>query len=426
MDVRLLILSWQFNTIHQTTTSMTNRLMLKRNITLAIFFVLAIVKLDAQKSITNYIFGHSLIHHEFQVNPTPSQETSVPHWMHFLSDAAGHQYEVSGQYGFLPQHDNLPPFAQWGFDFVPGAWDSDYETFADADFNTIIITPGNFIQWQSPTLNYPGESVSPISATEDIFEWCIQQESSLNFYIYENWPDMGPFLNNGFPPTESEWNAYNENLNNEFHDWFIDYHNSVSENFPDACVSLIPVGSLISSLLSAAPFNEIEVSDLYEDDAPHGQASIYFLSALITYMTIYEEMAPLDYTVESIVHPVIAENYEVIVETFWNDLNEFSLSDDSEVFCNEPLIVSSLSESIDDRTFVLRPNPAHQYISIDSKMNVSSATIFDLYGNAMLDANVDSMDNSTIDVSNLESGMYILFIRDESNMVTSQRKFIKQ
>ncbi len=403
---------------------MTKRLI--NTTSLVILFVLVYSQLCAQKNITNYIFGHSLIHHEFQVNPTPSQETSVPHWVHFLANAAGHEYSVSGQYGFLPQHANLPPFAQWGFDFVEGAWDSDYESFADANFNTILITPGNFIQWQPPNSNYPGESVSPISATEDIFEWCLQQDPGLNFYIYENWPDMAPFLSNGFPPSESEWNSYNENLNNEFHNWFSDYHNALSENFPDVCVNLIPVGSLISQLLNTAPYNQIEVSDLYEDDAPHGQASIYFLSAVITYMVIYEEMAPLDYNVESIIHPVIAENYEEIVETFWIGLNEFSINSAGEVFCDDPPVLSSISETIDSQNLVLRPNPVSQFINIDSQLNASKVTIFDVYGDRVLDVNLDQIDQASIDVSGLENGMYILSITDEINTSYSQRKFVKQ
>lgn len=129
-----------------------------------------------QKAIRTFIFGHSLIHHELQLHPTPSQETSVPHWSHFFAEAAGHSYAVSGQYGFLPQHANLPPIAQWGFDFVQGAWDSDNEPFSAADFTSILITPGNFIQWQGPADNYYNEDISPLEATTSIMDWCVEQE----------------------------------------------------------------------------------------------------------------------------------------------------------------------------------------------------------------------------------------------------------
>ena len=46
--------------------------------TVALFVLLAI-ELSAQRNERAFIFDHSLIHHELQVNATPSQETSIPH-----------------------------------------------------------------------------------------------------------------------------------------------------------------------------------------------------------------------------------------------------------------------------------------------------------------------------------------------------------
>jgi len=217
---------------------------------LVLFYLTLAIEANCQATIRSFIFGHSLINHEFQINVTPSQETSVPHWFHLLAEEGGHNYAVSGQYGFLPQHRNLPPIAQWGFDIVDGAWESDYEPFAVADFTNIMITPGNFIQWQNPSENYPYESFSPIDATNEIFDWCQEQEDGLKFYIYENWPDMGSFLGNGFPPTNAEWSLYNEFLNSEFHNWFLEYHDEVIDAHPEVCVKMIPVGPVISNLLS--------------------------------------------------------------------------------------------------------------------------------------------------------------------------------
>ena len=112
----------------------------------------------AQNSVSTFIFGNSLVNHELQVNITSSQETSVPHWFEFLADEAGYAYAVSGQYGFLNTHvNNLPPVSQWWFDTVAGAWDSDNQLFSDVNFDNIIITPANFIQWQGPADNYFGQ-----------------------------------------------------------------------------------------------------------------------------------------------------------------------------------------------------------------------------------------------------------------------------
>ncbi|MDF1694650.1 MAG: hypothetical protein P1U56_02405, partial [Saprospiraceae bacterium] len=151
-----------------------NNIVIRLGLSLGIF-CFWLFSINAQKDVRSFIFGHSLINHEAQVNPTPSQETSIPHWMHFLAEAGGNTYAVSGQYGFLPQHANLPPIAQWGFDFATGAWESDYEPFSAANFTNILITPANFIQWQGPEENYFGETISPIDATKTIVDWCIEQ-----------------------------------------------------------------------------------------------------------------------------------------------------------------------------------------------------------------------------------------------------------
>lgn len=291
------------------------------------------------QEVRNFIFGHSLINHEFEVEPpVPSQETSVPHWLYQLATHAGKEYAASGQYGFLPQHRNVPPIAQWGFDIVPFAWDSDNVPFADADFTDILITPGNFIQWQPPTENYFNETFSPIEATTDIIAWSLEQEPGMDIYLYENWPDMAPFLGSGIPPTESEWQAYNDYLQGDFHQWNLDYRNGVQATFPDDCVKMIPVGPAISDVLLSEPFASIPFDDLYEDDAPHGRPTLYFLAAIATYMAYYEERPPLDYDPEQIIHSIVRDNYELAVDIIWQ-----RLVTEGEVFCTQPTAVDDAS-----------------------------------------------------------------------------------
>lgn len=55
-------------------------------LTLLVAAMICSLSLNAQDTLKTFIFGHSLINHEAQINTTPSQETSVPHWFHFLAD----------------------------------------------------------------------------------------------------------------------------------------------------------------------------------------------------------------------------------------------------------------------------------------------------------------------------------------------------
>ena len=381
--------------------------------------------LSSQSNIRTFIFGHSLIHHEVQVNPTPSQETSIPHWFHFLTEAGGHEFAVSGQYGFLPQHANVPPIAQWGFDVVEGAWDSDNEPFSEADFNSILITPGNFIQWQGPAVNYPSENISPVSATNTVFNWCIEQEEELVFYIYENWPEMAPFLTNEFPPEPNEWQAYNEYLNGDFHDWFVEYHQLIKEDFPDVCISMIPVGPIISKLLNDEPFNAIPIDELYEDDAPHGRATTYFLASLITYMATLEEKASTDIIVDPIIHQIIQNNYTDVVDFIWYELQTYVNEEGgSSVFCNTPT-VSTSDVYRKAYEFTLVPNPVKDILFVNG---ISKDFVIDIYnasGEILCKDYIVSDGSDYISTSSFTPGIYTVVAQSLDGREYQSRRFLK-
>ena len=278
-------------------------------------------------SLRTFIFGHSLIVHDPPAIATPSNETTVPHWMAELSAAANFDYAVSGQYGFLPQHANLPPIAQWGFDRAEGAWESDTESFSDANFNSILLTAGNFIQYQSATTPYDGDNpnnTTPLAATLSIFDWVEQQEPGTAIYIYENWPDMAGFLSNGVPASTMEFANYNDYTLGEFHAWWLVYHEAVMQQRPDLDVKMVPVGPIISKLLTETDLANIPFSDLYEDDAPHGRPTIYFLASLITYMAMYGMEAPADFEVPNTVHELVRTNYDTTIFFIWDELNAFN------------------------------------------------------------------------------------------------------
>ncbi|MCH2228703.1 MAG: T9SS type A sorting domain-containing protein [Crocinitomicaceae bacterium] len=380
---------------------------------LPIFGLLSFTSTFAQDTLKTYIFGHSLINHELQVNQTPSQETSVPHWFHFLAEEDGNPYAVSGQYGFIPQHANLPPSAQWVFDSVAPAWDSNNYPFSYPDFDNILITPGNFIQWQPPSVPYWQDTLSPLDYTNTIFDWVNQQEDSLILYVYENWPDMGGFLSQGFPPTSSEWTAYNNYLQGPFHDWFIEYHDSLIIAHPDHCVRMIPTGPVIGNLLMQSPFDQIAIDMLYEDDAPHGRPTIYFLAALVTYMAMYETPAPDTYQVPVIIDPIVANNYQQAVDFIWNELLNFNLlSGESRVFC-------SGSASLQDEDYIelqVYPNPTENQLEVLADQPIKSLEFLDMSGRLLI---VQS--ENKIDLSNFKTGTYHLKVIFENGQVVLKR-----
>lgn len=371
-----------------------------------------------------FVFGHSLIDHRPPAIATPSDETTVPHWLQLLSAEANKTFAAGGQYGFLPQHANLPPFAQWGYDIVPGVWDSDVEPFADADISHALITAGNFIQWQGPEENYYNESFSPIDATVTILDWLDNQEDGMSIYIYENWPDMAGYIAGElFPPTAAEYNAYSNYTLNEFHDWWINYHDALLSQRPEINTRMIPVGPIIANLFMQTAVGQVPITELYEDNAPHGRASLYFLASLVTYMSVYAEPAPSTFTVPSIVHPEIQNNYQSIVDFIWNDLQAFNdNTGNSRVFYSNPVMSADVALSNDAITVF--PNPNEGLFHIVGEIAQYNIDVLDSNGGTH--GNYNSGDTSlTIDLSDLPTGLYFIRISKASGELISLETILK-
>lgn len=260
-----------------------------------------------------YIFGHSLISHW-----TGSDTTTMPHWMGKLARASKLRFAVDGQYGFLANHadfDGLSPQSQWEFKEVDRVWDSERAPFAKSRFNHVMITPANFLQWQAPERNYPNESVSPLDRTLAIIDFVEKHKPGTVVWIYENWPDMSGFAKEGFPPPPEQVAAYHSYTRGDFHDWWLRYYQALRQARPKLDIRLIPVGPILAKLLTERPLEAIRVEQLYEDDAPHGRPTIYFLSGLVCFMSMYQREPPTSFVPPEPVHPLVRKHFKTIVST---------------------------------------------------------------------------------------------------------------
>ncbi len=264
--------------------------------------------------IRNYIFGHSLIVH------ASSDETTVPHWLGLLARASDRSYAVDGQYGFLRGHADNDPQPQWGFAQAPGVWDVDSGmSFGDADFTHVMITPANFVQDIPASEPFADEGGgSPVSATLEIIDRAVDAEPGIEILIYENWPDLAAF--SSYPPSADALAEYHTYTAGDFHGWWLDYVDELRSARPDVSITLVPVGSAIADLLSTGPWNEIAGDELYEDDAPHGRPTIYFLAALVTYEAMYGTSPPADFDVPGSVHPLVADDLASVIEVLSSHL----------------------------------------------------------------------------------------------------------
>ncbi|MEL6251235.1 MAG: T9SS type A sorting domain-containing protein [Bacteroidota bacterium] len=377
-------------------------------------------------SVRLFVFGHSLIDHRPPTIPTPSDETTILHWMQEIAAEAGYGFAAGGQYGFLPQHDNLPPISQWGYDQVPGVWDMDIEPFSAAEINTVMLTVANFIQYQPSHLPHPlDNSTTVLQSTETIFDWVDQQEDSVRFYIYVNWPEMD--LQNAFPPNlpqASEVLDFHNQTTGSFLDWWTEYQDSMLVSRPQFQVRLIPVGPIISKILRDQIPGQIPFDELYEDSDPHGRASLYFLASMISYMAIYQEEIPASYMAGSIVHPVIRDNLEIIREFMWAELNNFQAPNgESRVFFEETA-ASINSNPFPENDIHVFPNPALHSMRLEGIWKGLELEILDMQGRILLNKKIDSA-KLEIDVGDFSAGMYLIRFYDSGTNTFLTRKWIK-
>lgn len=272
------------------------------------------------EDVRNYIFGHSLILH----SPT----ANVPRWVDDIADASGYGYSMSGRYGFADTHANdLPPTPQWGIDGVDSAWnDGDGLTFDAVDFNTVLFTEANFRQYFPPTEPEPelGGATS-VQSTLTVFDWVASAEPGVRFVVYENWPDMGPYTDADFEttqPSSEELGAYWAYTAGDFHQWWLDYHDALQAQRPELTIHMVPVGPVLAALLTG-PLSDIPPEVLYEDNAPHGRESLYFLAGLTTSMAIYAQPPPPSYQPPADVDARIRDRYPEIVDAVWAQLLAF-------------------------------------------------------------------------------------------------------
>ena len=278
-----------------------------------------------------FIFGHSLIVHEH--TPSPTEEKKVPHWLSMIAGQDNKSFAADGQYGFLQNHANFNNISpQWGFPNVTSTWTNENTPFSQVDFNLIMMTPANFIQYQAPSAPYfDNPAVSPLSATLEIYDQSRAAHPGIPFYIYENWPDMGGY---GAFPGGVDFARYNRDTRTgDFHQWFLDYHDALLSARPGSQIKMIPVGPLLSGLFTQTPLQGIPLTSLYEDDAPHGQPTLYFLASLVTYSAIYKTQPPANLNIPNTVHPLVRDNYTLVINYIWNELQNFDHeSGESRVF----------------------------------------------------------------------------------------------
>nr|WP_111299603.1 T9SS C-terminal target domain-containing protein [Paracoccus saliphilus] len=262
-----------------------------------------------------YVFGNSLIHHL-----TDTDETTVPHWLAVMARHEGRDLALDGRWGF-PRNfaTELPPIPNWSFKSVEPAWDAD-RPFSSAGFDTVILNPENFIQYDRADRPYLGDNpdrATPLGSTLTVVDWVGQNTQDARFMIYEGWADLNPFTDS-FPPSDRELQRYYRHAQAGYADWYDDYVARLKSLRRETQVEFIPAGRVMARLLTEEPLSQIPPEALYSDTSPHGTETIYLLAAMITYVSIFGARPPAGLELPDTIDPLFAAAYEQTADRIWD------------------------------------------------------------------------------------------------------------
>ena len=270
---------------------------------------------QSRREVNAFIYGNSLIHHL-----TETSETTMPYWLNQLARAGGHGLAVDGRWGFMSQFAReLPPEPNWSFEGVDRVWTNERHAFRRVPFDTIILAPANFIQYQTADRPYDGDNPSgdtPLGATGRVIDWTASQARGARFFIYEGWAEMASVVS--YPPNARGLAQYWEANQGDYHQWYVDYANALQATRPGVDITLIPVASVLADVMQNTALSDMTATDLFSDDAPHGTANTYFLAAMITYSALYSDIPPELSDFPEGLHPLIRDNYPQVAARIWN------------------------------------------------------------------------------------------------------------
>ncbi|MGH1412303.1 MAG: calcium-binding protein [Pelagimonas sp.] len=275
-----------------------------------------------------YFFGNSLVHHLSEED----DHTNVPHWLNEMAKAAGKEFAVEGQWGFLRNFsEGLPPAPNWSFSGVKGAGRGD---FGNVDFDAVVVTPANFVQYQKPDAPYEGDNPSnesPLGAMIKVFDWVHAESPNARLFVYEGWAEMGS-ITGSFPPNARGLRRYHTFNQGDYHAWYEGLIGTLAVTRPAQNVQLIPVASILSKLLADGGVLEgLPAQALYSDDAPHGTPSLYLLAAMVTYASLYNDMPPAEFRPPTTLHPDLVDEFAAVAEAIWQDIPKVQASEQTPV-----------------------------------------------------------------------------------------------
>lgn len=280
------------------------------------------------KTVHAYAYLNSLHNH---AHPTSAQNAStrVSNWVARMAARApggGNTYTVGAQFGYFTQW-TVPPAAGNMFEEVStphlDPWTPGWEGASKID--VVEIVPDNF---DAPNVD-PAACTRMGASYETrllqlIDEWETHAPNPERRYaVFAGWPALRPDSGSGAcaisPAMCSAWVA--DGLG-AYQQWMELLVARLQAARPALDIRLHAISKASLMAYRDTVLGTVPPEELFEELAPHGRPSMYFIAAVADYIELFDEKPPADFAFDPAwgVSPVIAEHYPRIVERIWSAL----------------------------------------------------------------------------------------------------------
>ncbi|MBR5146521.1 MAG: S8 family serine peptidase [Bacteroidales bacterium] len=103
-----------------------------------------------------------------------------------------------------------------------------------------------------------------------------------------------------------------------------------------------------------------------------------------------------------------------------------AFNDDTESEPSETFTVTVVDDAIDELSSSLRlyPNPVNDKLYIETEIEIEEVVVYDVYGRLQVTETPSHQENTTIDVSEFNAGVYFMMIKTNDGVVT--KRFVKE
>jgi hypothetical protein len=141
------------------------------------------------------------------------------------------------------------------------------------------------------------------------------------YVVYAGWPDMGAF---GDPTTLSPTEIADYQIMGlgAYQTWLETMVSMLQAERPSLDIRLHDVNRVLLMTWRDTVVSTVAAGVLFEDDAPHGRATWYFLAGVAEYIEIFNEKPPVGFTFDPgwDVDSIVTTNYQDIVDYIWGVL----------------------------------------------------------------------------------------------------------